>query len=131
LIVQNDAANIERAVDAFAREPNGGLIVPPSNTLQRHGPLIVALADRHHLPAVYNTRGLVKAGGLMSYGADVVDIYRRAASYVDRILRGAMPTDLPVQAPTKYELFINLKTAKALGLTISHDFLLNADEVIE
>jgi putative ABC transport system substrate-binding protein len=131
LIVQDDAANIERAVDAFAREPNGGLIVPPSNTLQTRVPLIVALADRHHLPAVYNTRLFVDAGGLMSYGADVADIYRRAASYVDRILRGAKPADLPVQAPTKYELYINLKTARALGLTISHEFLLNADEVIE
>jgi putative ABC transport system substrate-binding protein len=131
LIVQDDAANIERAVDAFAREPNGGLIVPPSNILQTHGPLIVALADRHHLPAVYNDRLFVDAGGLMSYGADRLDIYRRAASYVDRILRGAKPADLPVQAPTKYELFVNVKTAKALGLTISHEFLLNADKVIE
>jgi putative ABC transport system substrate-binding protein len=131
LIVQDDAADIERAVDAFAREPNGGLIVPPSNTLQTHVPLIVALADRHHLPGVYNTRVFVDAGGLMSYGADVTDIYQRAASYVDRILRGAKPADLPVQAPTKYALAINIKTAKSLGLMISHDFLLTADEVIE
>lgn len=129
LIVQDDAANIERAVNAFAREPNGGLIVPPSNILQTHGLLIAALADRHHLPAVYNGRLFVDAGGLMSYGADRLDIFRRAASYVDRILRGAKPADLPVQAPTKYDLFVNLKTAKALGLTISHEFLLNADEV--
>jgi putative ABC transport system substrate-binding protein len=131
LIVKGDAANIEHAVDAFAREPNGGLIVPPSNTFERYGSLIVALAERHRLPAVYNARLFVDAGGLMSYGADVVAIYRRAASYVDRILRGAKPADLPVQAPTKYELVINLKTAKSLGLMITHDFLLTADEVIE
>jgi putative ABC transport system substrate-binding protein len=113
LVVQDDAANIERAVDAFAV------------------PLIVALADRHHLPAAYNTRVFVDAGGLMSYGADVADIYRRAATYVDSILRGANPADLPVQAPTKYELFINLKTAKALGLTVPPSLLTRADEVIE
>jgi len=126
-----DAGEIERAVAAFARAPNGGLIVTASPLAQRHRDLIVALAARHKLPAVYNARYFVAAGGLISYGADLIDQYRRAAGYVDRILKGEKPADLPVQAPTKYELVINLKTAKALGLAVPQTLLASADEVIE
>jgi putative ABC transport system substrate-binding protein len=130
-LVKDEPDDIARAIDAFAAAPNGGLIVPPSNTLQKHRAVIVALAGRYKLPSVYFNRIFVDAGGLMSYGIDALDNYRRAASYVDRILRGAKPADLPVQAPAKYEFVVNLKTAKTLGLNISRDFLLNADEVIE
>jgi putative ABC transport system substrate-binding protein len=126
-----DAAEIERAVAAFARSPNGGLIVTGSAAATRHRDLIVTLAARHKLPAVYAERFYVTAGGLISYGADYLDQFRRAADYVDRILRGEKPADLPVQAPTKYELAINLKTAKALGLEVSPTLLARADEVIE
>ena len=127
-----DAGEIERAVAAFARSPNGGLIVTASALAHVHRELIIALAARHKLPAVYPTRYFVTAGGLISYGPDLVDQYRRAAGYVDRILKGEKPADLPVQAPTKYELVINLKTAKALGLDRAADTLLaRADEVIE
>ena len=110
------AADIERAIGAFAREPNGGLLLPPDTTTILNRDLVIALAARHRLPAVYPIRFFVTAGGLMSYGTDQVEIFRQAASYVDRILRGAKPADLPVQAPTKYETTLNLKTAKALGL---------------
>ena len=113
-----DAAEIERAVAAFARSPNGGLIVTPSAPAFVHRDLLITLAARHKLPAVYNERSFVAAGGLVSYGANEVDQYRQAAGYVDRILKGEKPADLPVQAPTKYELVVNLKTAKALGLDI-------------
>ena len=130
-LVKDNPAEITRVIDAFAREPNGGLIIPPSNTFYKHRALIVALADRHHLPAVYNDRLFADAGGLMSYGADRSDILKRAAEYVDRILRGAKPGDLPVQAPTKYDLVLNLKTAKALGIAISPSLLATAVEVIE
>jgi putative ABC transport system substrate-binding protein len=126
-----DAGEIERAVAAFARAPNGGLIVTTSPLAQRHRDLIVTLAARHKLPAVYYGRYFVAAGGLVSYGPDFIDQYRRAAGYVDRILKGEKPADLPVQAPTKYELVINLKTAKALGLTVPASVLARADEVIE
>jgi putative ABC transport system substrate-binding protein len=126
-----DAPEIERAVAAFARAPNGGLIVTASPLAQRHRDLIVALAARHKLPAVYFDRVFATAGGLISYGPDYMDQYRRAAGYVDRILKGEKPADLPVQAPTKYELVINLKTAKALGLTVPPTLLARADEVIE
>jgi putative ABC transport system substrate-binding protein len=111
-----DGAEIERALAAFARSPNGGLIVTSSALTARHRELIIALAARHKLPAVYYRRYFVTTGGLMSYGYDLVDQFRRAAGYVDRILKGEKPADLPVQAPTKYELVINLKTAKALGI---------------
>jgi putative ABC transport system substrate-binding protein len=131
LLVKDDAADIARVIDAFAREPNGGLIVPPSNAFYRHSELIVTLANRGRLPAIYSDRLYMPAGGLMSYGADRMDNFPRAADYVDRILRGAKPGDLPVQAPSKYELVLNLKTAKSLGLTISHEFLLIVDEAIE
>ena len=127
-----DAGEIERAITTFARGPNGGLImVGPPSSVQRHNDLIVALAARHRLPAIYPNSIFVISGGLMSYGPDPVDPYRRAAGYVDRILKGEKPADLPVQAPTKYELVVNLKTAKALGITVPQSLLSRADEVIE
>jgi putative tryptophan/tyrosine transport system substrate-binding protein len=126
-----DAGEIERTVAAFARSSNGGLIVTGSALTAVHRDLIVTLADRHKLPAVYFERRFVTDGGLISYGPDVVDQYRRAAGYVDRILKGEKPADLPVQAPTKYELVLNLKTAKALGLDVPPMLLARADEVIE
>jgi putative ABC transport system substrate-binding protein len=126
-----DADEIERAVAAFARSANGGLIVTGSALAQLHRNLIIALAARHKLPAVYFERFFVAVGGLISYGPDLVDQYRRAAGYVDRILKGEKPADLPVQAPTKYELVINLKTAKTLGLTVPDALLARTDEVIE
>jgi putative ABC transport system substrate-binding protein len=126
-----DAGEIERAVTAFAQSSNGGLIVAAGGSAQVHRNLIITLAARHKLPAVYYERFFVAAGGLISYGSDFIDQYRRSASYVDRILRGEKPADLPVQAPTKYELVVNLKTAKALGLTVPETLLARADEVIE
>jgi len=123
--------DIERSVEAFAREPNGGLVLPPDTTTVVHRDQIIALAARHRLPAVYAIRILVTAGGLMSYGPDYVELYRQSASYVDRILHGAKPADLPVQTPTKFETVVNLKTAKALGLTVPPGLLVAADEVIE
>jgi putative tryptophan/tyrosine transport system substrate-binding protein len=127
----HDAPEIERAVVAFARSPNGGLIVTATPLAQRHHDLIVTLAARYKLPAIYFERFFVADGGLISYGADFLDQFRRAAGYVDRILKGEKPADLPVQAPTKYELAINLKTAKALGLEIPTTLLARADKVIE
>jgi putative ABC transport system substrate-binding protein len=127
----DNAADIERAIETFAREPNGGLVLPPDISTVVHRDLIIALAARHRLPAVYALRVLVAAGGLMSYGPDYVDLYRQSASYVDRILRGAKPVDLPVQTPTKFETVVNRKTAKALGLTVPPGLLIAADEVIE
>jgi ABC-type uncharacterized transport system substrate-binding protein len=126
-----NADEIERAVTAFARSSNGGLIVTGSTPALVHRDLIVTLAARHRLPAVYAYRYFVTAGGLISYGPDSIDPFRRAAAYVDRILKGEKPADLPVQAPTKFELVINLKTAKALGLEIPPTVLARADEVIE
>jgi putative ABC transport system substrate-binding protein len=126
-----DAGEIERAVAAFARASNGGLIVATGGFAQLHRGLIITLAARHKLPAVYYERFFVAGGGLLSYGADYVDQYRRAAGYVDRILKGEKVADLPVQAPTKYELVINLKTARALGLEVPPTLLARADEVIE
>ena len=130
-VSMRDAEEIERAVTAFARSPDGGLIVAAGPAATRHRDLIVKLAARHKLPAVYYERFFVAGGGLISYGPDFIDQYRRAAGYVDRILKGEKPADLPVQAPTKYELVINLKTAKTLGLTIPPSVLARADEVIE
>ena len=126
-----DASETERAVTAFARSSNGGLIVAASTLAVVHRDLIVTLAARHKLPAVYSGRFFVTAGGLTSYGPDSIDPHRRAALYVDRILKGEKPADLPVQAPTKYELVINLKTARALGLDVPPSLLARADEVIE
>ena len=127
-----DAGEIEHAIANFARGPNGGLIlVGPTSSVQRHRDLIVALAARHRLPAVYANRLFVIGGGLISYAPDSLDQYRRAAGYVDRILKGEKPADLPVQAPTKFELTINVKTAKALGLEVPLTLLARADEVIE
>jgi ABC-type uncharacterized transport system substrate-binding protein len=127
----DDAGAIERAVAAFARSENGGLIVTGSTLTTVHRELIITLAARHRLPAVYPFRFFVAVGGLLSYGPDSVDPYRRSARYVDRVLKGEKPADLPVQAPTKYELVINLKTARALGLDVPPTLLARADEVIE
>ena len=128
---KRDASEIERAITDFAQFPNGGLILTPGGPALAHRDLIITLAARFKLPAVYFDRAFVTAGGLLSYGPDRIDLYRRAAGYVNRILRGEKPGDLPVQAPTKYQLVINLKTAKALGLTVPPQLLARADEVIE
>jgi putative ABC transport system substrate-binding protein len=126
-----DASEIERAVTAFGRSANGGLIVLAAPLSIVHRDLIIKLAAQHRLPAVYPLRFFVTSGGLISYGPDSIDPYRRAAAYVDRILRGEKPADLPVQAPTKYELIVNLKTARGLGLEIPSSVLARAEEVIE
>ena len=126
-----DASEVEHAIAAFARDPNGGLIVTASGFGSNNPELIATLAIRHNLPAIYPFRYSVRAGGLICYGPDYLDQYRRAAAYVDRILKGEKPVNLPVQAPTKYELAINLKTAKAIGVTIPQTLLARADEVIE
>jgi putative ABC transport system substrate-binding protein len=126
-----DPSELEPAVAAFAREPNGGLIVVVSSWATVHRELIIGLAAKHRLPAIYPYRYFAADGGLISYGPDLVDQYRRAAAYVDRILKGEKPGDLPIQAPTKYQLTINLKTAKALGIEIPTTVLARADEVIE
>jgi len=126
-----DAAEIERGIADFARSPNGGLVVATGASAVGHRELITRLAARHRLPAIYPYRFFVAVGGLISYGPDRVDPFRRAAAYVDRILKGEKPADLPVQAPTKYELVVNLKTAKSMGLTIPPSLLARADEVIE
>ena len=122
---------MERAVTAFARTANGGLIVTSSGSAVVHRKLIINLATRHKLPTVYYRRLYVNGGGLISYGPDFIDQFRGAAGYVDRILKGEKPADLPVQTPTKYELVINLKTAKALGLEVPPSLLARADEVVE
>lgn len=126
-----DTADIERLISAFAQSPSGGLFVPPDNTVEANHDLVIALAARNRLPAVYAYRFFVKAGGLMSYGIDVPRQYRDVASYIDRILRGANPADLPVEAPTRYETLLNIRTAKALGLNVPATLLVRADEVIE
>ena len=126
-----DATEIERAVAAFAQSANGGLVLTASPLSAVHRNLVIALAARYKLPAVYDNRLFVAAGGLISYGPNFPDQYQRAAGYVDRILKGAKPAELPVQLPTKYELIINLKTAKALGRTVPQSILARADDVIE
>jgi ABC-type uncharacterized transport system substrate-binding protein len=126
-----EAVEIERAVTVFARGPDGGLVVTGSAVAIGHRDLIIRLAARHRLPAVFPARFYVPDGGLISYGPDPIDPYRQAAGYVDRILKGEKPADLPVQAPTKYELVVNLKTARSLGLTVPQSVLARADEVIE
>jgi putative ABC transport system substrate-binding protein len=124
-------SEIETIIIALGREPRGGLFVVPDTFMVAHRASIILAAARNNVPAVYSRSFITRDGGLLSYGADLVDTYRRAASYVDRILRGAKPGDLPVQLPTKYEMVVNLKTAKALGLTVPQSILLRADEVIE
>jgi putative tryptophan/tyrosine transport system substrate-binding protein len=124
-------SELEAVVAAQAREPNGGLVTMPDSFVNARRAEITSLAARYRLPAVYPYRYFTAVGGLLSYGSDLTDNFRRAATYADRILKGAKPSDLPVQAPVKLELVINLKTAKALGLTIPESFLLRADEVIE
>jgi putative ABC transport system substrate-binding protein len=131
LINIRDAGEIERDITAFARSPNGGLIVTGTPLATQHRELIIKLAADHKLPAIYYERYYVTGGGLISYGPNIVDQFRRAAGYVDRILKGEKPNDLPVQAPTKYELVVNLKTAKALGIDVPPALLARADEVIE
>jgi putative ABC transport system substrate-binding protein len=128
---RRDADEIERAVAAFARSPNGALILVPNASISVRSELTITIAARHELPVIYPFRYMVTSGGLMSYGPDVVDQCRQAAGYVDRILKGEKPADLPVQAPTKYELGVNLKTARTLGLDVSPALLALADEVIE
>jgi putative ABC transport system substrate-binding protein len=123
--------DIETAIIALGREPGGGLVVMPDVFTNAHRAPIILAAARHNVPAVYSLSGFAGEGGLLSYGADPIDIYRRAATYVDRILRGAKPGDLPVQFPVKYDMSVNLKTAKALGLTVPQSILLRADEIIE
>jgi putative ABC transport system substrate-binding protein len=125
------ASDIERVVESFSGMPRSGLVFPPDTTTVLHRDLVIALAAKHHIPAVYAFRFFVTAGGLLSYSIDFVFAYRQAASYVDRILRGTKPADLPVQAPTKFQTVVNLKTAKALGLTVPSGLLVAADEVIE
>jgi putative ABC transport system substrate-binding protein len=130
-IIARDAGEIERGVAAFARTPNGGLIVTGGASASIHRNLIIALAARYKLPATYGTRSNVTSGGLMTYGPDRVEQFRRAADYVDRILKGEKPADLPVQAPNKYQLVVNLKTAKSLGINVPPSLLATASEVIE
>jgi len=124
-------SEIEPAIAMLAQTPDTGLIVSPDSFTQAHDKLIVTLASKYRMPAIYGNRSFPGVGGLMSYGPNFIDTFRRSASYIDRILRGERPANLPVQAPTKYELVIDLKTANALGLNVSRDFLLRADEVIE
>jgi putative ABC transport system substrate-binding protein len=131
LPVENTDADIERAVASFASTPNGGLVVPADPTTITHRDVLIALSARYRLPAVYGYRRMVEAGGLLSYSVDLLEIWRLSASYVDRILRGVNPADLPVQAPTKYETVVNLKTEKALGLDVPSSLLVRADLVIE
>src|SRR5882762_1688768 len=127
----HDDDEIEAAFAALAREPGAGAVLLPDIFTVAHHLLVVTLAERYRVPTVYGYRFMAERGGLISYGVDVDNLFERAATYVDRILKGAKPTDLPVQAPTKFELVINQKTAKALGLTVNRDFLLRADELIE
>jgi putative tryptophan/tyrosine transport system substrate-binding protein len=129
--IENDAADIERIITTVASVPNGGLVVLPDSTNNINRDLIITLAARNRLPAVYNNRFFVTAGGLMSYGVVAVEQYRQAASYVNKLLRGAKPSDLPVQTATKYETVLNVRAAKGLGLTVPDILLVAADEVIE
>ena len=127
----SSASEIEREIEVFAKMPNGALIVLPAAVTRQHRKQIISLAAKHRLPAIYPYAFFVTEGGLIAYGADLVDQFQHAATYVDRILRGAKPAELPIQLPTKYEVVINLKTAKALGLSIPKSVLLRADRVIE
>jgi len=127
----DNVADIERSISSLARQDNSGLLCPPETFITAHRNLVIALAAKHRLPAVYAWRYFVTDGGLMSYGIDLVDVYQQSATYVDHILRGANPADLPVQSPTRYETALNLKTAKALGFSVPASLLVRADEVIE
>jgi putative tryptophan/tyrosine transport system substrate-binding protein len=127
----SNAAEIKLAIEAFARESNGGMVVLPGAATVKDRGLIISLAARHRLPTVYPYRYMAADGGLLSYGVDVIDLFRRSASYVDRILKGDKPANLPIEVPTKFELVVNLSTAKALGITIPATLLARADEVIE
>jgi putative ABC transport system substrate-binding protein len=127
----HDAAEIERTIEAFAREANGGLVVIPSPATVNNQDQSITITGRYQLPGIYPCRYFSTAGGLVSYGVDLADLYRRAASYVDSILKGEKPGDLPIQHPTKFELVINLRTAKILGLTVAETLLVQADEVIQ
>jgi putative tryptophan/tyrosine transport system substrate-binding protein len=127
----SEGSNLQRSLDTFARQPDGGLLLPPDATTLTHRDLVIALAARHRLPGMYAFRVFVIAGGLMYYGTNQLDMFGQTASYIDRILRGARPADLPVQAPTKYETVLNLRTAKTLGLPVPPGLLVAADEVIE
>jgi putative ABC transport system substrate-binding protein len=131
VMLVHDAAEVEQAIETFAHEPNGALILPPDVFFNTHRDLIITLASKHYLPAIYSTRHYVTSGGLMSYGPDYQVLHRQAAGYIDRLLAGAKPIDLPVQAPTKWEFVLNLKTAKALGLDVPPTVFARADEVIE
>jgi putative ABC transport system substrate-binding protein len=126
-----NSVDIERAIESLGHGPRSGFMIPPDTILGAYRELIIGLAAKYHLPAIYNTRPYVAAGGLMSYGPDSSDNYRRVAGYVDRILKGEKAADLPVQQPSKFQFVLNLKTAKALGLTVPQSILLRADEVIE
>ncbi len=126
-----NAIDIKNAIGDFSREPDGGLLLPADTTTNIHRELLIGLAAQYHLPAVYADRPFVLSGGLMAYDTDRADMYRRATSYIDRILRGAKPTELPVEVPTKYQTMLNLKTAKELGLNVPESLLVRADEVIE
>ena len=133
-LISNPVANaedIDRAIESFGRLPNTGMLVPPDTTTVEHRNAVIASAARHRVPAVYAFNFFVTSGGLMSYGTDQVDLFRHAANYVDRILRGDNPADLPVQEPTRFETAVNVKTAKALGLTVPYGLLLAADDLIE
>jgi putative ABC transport system substrate-binding protein len=127
----HNEGEIEQVIASLGREPSGGLVVMPDAFVQVHRAQIILLAARYNVPAIYQLSLFAKQGGLLSYGPDGADLFRRAAPYVDRILRGAKPAELPVQLPTKFEMAVNLKTAKALGLTVPQSILLRADEVIE
>jgi putative ABC transport system substrate-binding protein len=131
LVTVRDGAEIERAVVALAREPNGCLLMPPDGVVLAHRELIIRLAAEHRLPGIYSYPVFARSGGLMSYGADFNDLYRRSASYIDRVLKGEKPGELPVQAPTKFEFVVNIKAAKALGLDLQPMLLARADEVVE
>jgi putative ABC transport system substrate-binding protein len=126
-----DGADIERAITAFAQEPDGGLIVAPAPPTFDRRDLVIALAERFRLPAIYSYRFFIKSGGLASYGFEGLEQFQAAATYVDRILRGAKPSELPLQLPTRYQLVINLKAAKAIGLSVPESFLSRADEIVE
>jgi putative tryptophan/tyrosine transport system substrate-binding protein len=131
VLLIKEAAEIEGSITKFANTPNGGLVIPPDGFISSYRKQIIALAEKLHLPTMWNSRAAVADGGLIRYGTDFIDVYRRSASYIDRVIRGEKPSDLPIQQPTSYQLIINLKTANALGLTVPETLLATADEVIQ